>query len=191
MSQVKTVVQSISDKKYNGKTFYSFKGQDGVWYGTGTRTPPETGAYVEFEALPNDKGFLQASNIVRLPNTAAAVSSGPRVAAAAVKGAQKASGNKDDYWANKEIRDVTVQKRIEIQSCRNSALTFISQLLQAEAIPVPTKKAEREEYLQALLKRYTTQFLEENNGETQPVSEPEKTDTVADPAEDDAVWGAS
>ncbi len=160
---IKTVVQFVSSKKFNGREFWSFKGQDGAWYSTGVKKPPEKGSYIEFEAAPNDKGYLQASDIVILPSNEQAVSTGPRQAAKAVAAASK-TNNKDEYWEQKAERDVEVQKRIEIQSCRNSALQFISILLTAGAIPVPKAKADQEEFFVTLLDRYTKQFIEGNKG---------------------------
>ncbi len=188
---IKTVVQLVTKKPVNGRNLYSFKGQDGVWYNTKARVPPDVGTFIEFEANPDARGYLQAENIVILPATTQAVASGPRVAAAAVQASKhQPATNKEQYWLNKEERDITTQKVIELQSCRNSALAFISQLLQVEATALPKAKAEREEFMVALLQRYTKMFLDENQGRPPEVPEEAKEETVSvAPAVDESeVW---
>lgn len=161
---IKTVIQRVTSRNFGNKQFFSFLGQDKVWYSNGTHRPPEVGTYVQFEASQNAKGFMDVRDLVVLSNEAQTVAA-PEVAKTVTKYAsRKPSGQASDqkeYWANREVRDIETQKRIELQSCRNSALELVKLMVQAESIKMP-KAADREEFIRLLVDKYTRLFLEQN-----------------------------
>lgn len=171
----KTVVQRVSDRNIKGTTYFSFKGQDDIWYGTKQTKPPAAGTYVQFEASQNGRGYWEASNLVVIDQPKEEATSGANVALAAVGAAKKPARNSEAYWANREDRDVEVQRRIELQSCRNSALALVSTILQNEVVKKP-KQADQEEFVLALVDRYTRLFFDNNTtfftGETKKIDTP-------------------
>jgi hypothetical protein len=186
-STVKTVVQKHEARQFNGKTLHTFVASDGKRYGTGSKTPPPVGAYIQFDFTLNPKGYAQTSNWEVLPNDVNAQSAG--VAAKIVKQAVNAI-SKDDYWTNREARDVeyherqqVVQKTIELQSCRNTAVEFVKLLLEQQAVPVPKAKADQEEFISAMLDRYTNIFLsknKDNKNNDSPLTEASPAEAASD-----------
>lgn len=187
---MKTVVQKVTERKVNGQTFYSFKGQDGEYYGTGKIRPPAEGSYVQFEASKNARGYWEASELVILPPQVVKVE---KLSSAAVSAAKNAGVSKDEYWTNREARDVEVQKRIELQSCRNSAIALVSVLLQHQAVPVPKPKAEQEEFVRNMVDKYTTYYQGRNENPPKTEAAPELVVTEDRPAaaestDDGSAW---
>ncbi len=192
---VRTTVQKHLTREYAGKTFYTFVGQDGNKYGTKSKHPPPVGSYIQFDYTISPKGYFEVDNWAFLPAEGAT----SNVAKAAVAGAKAVS--KDDYWANREERDIQWQERqavtqatIELQSCRNTAVEFVKLLLEREAVPVPKTKADQEEYIVAMLNRYTNLFLEENNKKKEtnnaqaPAAETKNEKSEAASESDDTAW---
>lgn len=66
--------------------------------------------------------------------------------------------NKDQYWENKEKRDVRVQRQIQHQASRNSAIELVKVAVQADALALPAKKADKMDALVALVNELTDQF---------------------------------
>lgn len=198
-TNTKTVVQKHYSRQFNGKNFYTFEGADGKKYGTKTVTPPPIGAYVQFDYITNPKGYLEVQGkwevlpqVERVPERS--------IAHTAVKAASAL--NKDDYWGNREARDLEYQERqkvtqatIELQSCRNTAVELVKVLLERELVPVPKAKADQEEFVIAMLNRYTNLFLEQNhsnkdkNNNASEVPAPEATTDEPGTADDsDSKW---
>lgn len=154
----KGIVSSISSFPYQNKTLWSFQ-LNGVraFYRTGEKHPGiEKGNYVEFEATgPDVKGNFQVDVTSIKVGDAPQTAKGPT-------GFRKAftEAPKKDF-PTKEERDAT-QARIEIQSCRNSALQFIDILIKTEAFKLPAKN--KIETLESLLEHYIQQFLARNQG---------------------------
>lgn len=183
-----TTVEFVKSNNHNGKALYSFKGSDNVWYNTGTRQPPAKGSFVEFDAEPNAAGYLQAKNIVILPSPEANVVSPKNFAKSVTKGAAQVS--KDEYWSNRESRDIENQKVISLQSCRNSAIALVAAFLQNQVVPAP-KKADYEEFVRLMVDKYTKLFYEQNSAFFETAADPQnQEETVNNPTEQDAsvVW---
>lgn len=176
-------VQAIKEKQWNNKTFYSLK-VNGEWYSTGVKRPPSEGTYVEFEYETNARGYKDVKGSITTSTSVSgsgATGSSPRGTGNAVAGAKFVT--KDDYWTNREARDLDVQKVIQLQAARNAAIETVKILVapvivdgKAEYIVKPPAQAKRKEWVEAMIDELTQKFVEANN----PVklNNPGKGDTV-------------
>ncbi len=156
------VISKLSSFDFNGKKLYSFqlKGINGFFRTGENPIPAMEGEFVEFDAKgPDAKGNYQVQNgsivVKKDSNPQKGLKSFRKVV-------DSAPTSKDDYWERKEVRDVETQKRIETQSCRNSALQFIDILIKTEAVKVPAKN--KVEFFEELLEHYMSEFQQRNSG---------------------------
>lgn len=177
------VIGRIYAKEFGGKNLYSFQLQgDRTYYRLGERKPSAAveGASVEFDVEPRGNNLIAKNLRSWVGGGVAEAPSARNVAAMATGPAFVGRGGrgdpKDDYWKKREERDVETQKRIEIQSCRNSAIAFMAMAVQAGAIKLPTKQADQEAVLFEAVQKYTKEFLAANT--------PEKPDVAAEVAEE-------
>jgi hypothetical protein len=187
------VVSKIHSKDFPNGTAYSFTlSGDRTFYRLGN-TPPsfKEGDSVRFETAQKGQNTY-ARNVV-LWKEDGVTSSKP-----ASEIARSSSGPKtsDEFWRNKEQRDVLVQSRIELQSCRNSAIELVRLLLQpgVEAVKLPAAQAKREAILVEMVRKYTSDFLKENkaggpqvDGGEEPAIDKaaEEAAPIAEPSNDD------
>lgn len=169
--QASGVVKEILTKSWKDKTFYTIKlNGDDAYYNTGSKRPSVSqGDFINFEYTVNGKGYLDVDTKSISQSRDSGVQIGNVKQTAQLS--RSVSMNKDDYWKNREERDVETQKRIERQSCRNSAIEFISVLMTAGAIKIPEKQASKETALAEILKMYTDKFIEENKGKPEVVEQ--------------------
>ena len=145
---VKGVVEVISNrgKAYNIKV-------DGNWYGFGFESPGfEEGTVVEFDVKANGKWKNVDNDTLKVLGKSTA----PKKEAAETY----SGGNREDYWSKKEERDVVVQRQICYQASRNSALSFMTLLMEAGAVKMPTKQADKVAVMEEVLNHYTVMFTE-------------------------------
>lgn len=148
---IRGVISRVFEKKFGDDTAFSFRLQnDETFYRAGKRLLFQEGDAIQFEVeLKNNNAY--ARGIQKW------VEGGEATAAPATNVVQlaRASGpSKGDYQAT--------QARIELQSCRNSALELVKMLLQAEAFKLPTKVADKESALYDAVNHYTDLFLKQN-----------------------------
>jgi len=199
--------------------YYSIKVND-VYYSVGTKKPPAEGTLVEFEAEQNARGYWDVTKAgLRVVSAGVPTSSAGAGAVAAARSAPAAGKplSKDDYWRNKEERDIAKEaaleakdKIIQLQSCRNSAIEFVKLLLTQvphedkngniklePSLKLPANPAKREAVLFEAVKRYTQEFVEENNNNNksenknnneQPQVEAAAQDVGQTASEDDSEW---
>ncbi len=161
---IQGVIQRISEKPFNGKTFYSFamSGQDG-WYGTGVKKPPAPGVSVRFNEKTNSRGFKEVDGSIEiLQDQPARTASVPGAAESTGAG----GGSQSAYWNRKEARDITNDAARELGASRNTAIAFIDLAIKNEVIKLPAA-AKREEFLWTLLDKYTNRLMGKEN-EVQP-----------------------
>lgn len=179
------VVKDVIAKPWKDKTLYSFKLSDGNYYSTGVKSPPSTGSSIKFEYSTNSRGYKDVigTSIVNWQ------SAGVHDVAVAGNVARSKGLTKDDYWEQKAQRDVETQKRIEIQSCRNSAIAFIAATVAAGAVKLPAKESDKLGVLEEFLTKYTNKYLEENKGapKTTEASNEVTSESLKD-LEDAAEW---
>lgn len=168
---IKGVVQQVSSKKWNGKTFYSVK-VAGDYYGTGMKRPRvDEGDTVRFDAEQNDKGYWQVDGDIEVLEKGEEVES---------TGAKANGNDKQGFYDRKEARERRNDTLREIGASRNTAIEWIKVLIGQEALKVPTKNAEREQFLNTLLDDYIAKFrgLEKAEEEVPQKAEPVKAKPV-------------
>lgn len=185
---VSGVIGRINNKQWNGKTFYSLalKGQEG-WYNTGLKRPPSEGTSVKFEFKTNPKGYKDVDGIIEVLTDGEAASAGtvPQVAGQVAK---SGNGGQSAYWDRKEARDLTNDSAREVGASRNTAISLIDLALKHELIPVPAAKAKKEEFLWALLDKYTAKLMGKEPDSSGEQEDPTKTDAPTDKLDPDDTW---
>lgn len=187
MPQTKITVQTHSKPRpTQWGDMHSFKANDGNWYSTGKNVPPPVGTYIDLTYTVDEKGYNKVKDITILTDkptqTAAQTTASP------VAGQM----SKDDYWRNREARDLVTQDVIALQSCRNSAIALATLLLSNTefGVPLPKKIPEREAFVVALVDKYTEDFRNKNKGQDK---KNETTSSASDelPVSDsDSAWAA-
>lgn len=81
----------------------------------------------------------------------------------AAGGGFSAGAGKDQYWADKEKRDIETQKAIQLQSSRNSAIALLGVLLSSGAATLPAAKGKAYDAALALVDELTEKFQNETN----------------------------
>ena len=157
---MKGVVGRIYSKEFqDGNTAWSFTLRgDRAFYRLGSKKPH----FSEGDSIQFDVEMKGANAYARnaTPWTGGEVSQAQPAAAVAAASPRTA----DDFWRRKEQRDVETQKRIELQSCRNSALELVKLLVSTEALKLPAKQADKVPVVEELVKHYTKYFIDENAG---------------------------
>ena len=164
------MISNVSSFDYQGKKLWSFQlnNDKGTYFRTGSsRVPAEQGEFVSFSGMPGKNGSINVDTKTVEVKKGEVAQQGIAGAVASKAGSGGTSysggggGNRD--FPTKSEREAT-QKRIEIQSCRNSALEFIDILIRTEAFKVPAKN--KVEALEELLSHYIEKFIKENAGES-------------------------
>lgn len=149
-------VSKITPFNYQNKTLWSFQMQ-GIksYFRTGEKHPGvEPGNAITFEGNPNAKGDVQV-DVGSIKRSAEQQSSG-------VQGAVQRTfqgGNRD--FPTRDEREAT-QRRIEIQSCRNSALELVKILLDKGELKFGPK-VDKVKAIEEMVSHYTEKFLDENS----------------------------
>jgi hypothetical protein len=107
------VVEKTTTKPYKGKTYYGFKlvGDDTLYRTGQINSNLENGVKVSFNYEVTDYGPMVDVKSVK---------------AYQGKASAPTTGNKDDYWKNKELADVTRQKQISYQAATNTAVSMVN-----------------------------------------------------------------
>lgn len=177
---------------------------DGKWYSTGSTDNPgvNQGQTVQFDftlSKPwrNPQGVeVVFNNITK--GTLKAVTDAPKSSAptSTTSPQNHSTGgtmSKDDYWRNKEARDLEnegkreiTQQQIQLQAARNAAIEFVKILAGEKAIVYSTAQtkqtaAARLDTIETLVNHYTAQFLSETQAVGQAaVAEEAQAEAVAD-----------
>lgn len=142
------VVNNISEKQSSFGTMYNVQ-VDNQWYGFGKYPPKfKKGDTITFEAV-------QKGNFKNIDPKTAEVVAATRQANPTAQAAVGA-GNKDDYWKEKEQRDVATQRSIQLQASRNSAIALVVPLAAAGLITLPAK--DKFTAIKALVSELTDEF---------------------------------
>lgn len=207
MSELQKIIGAVEVITPDKNGYYKIQIK-GKLYSTGSKTPPECaiGQTVEFVPEPkvwNNTTYYNVSKgtlkVVTAPSQAPAQSQ----PTAAQTSAPRSTGgmSKDDYWFNKEQRDLAneakreiTQQQIQQQAARNAAIEFTKILSDQDAIvygkapadgtPIPRKK--KLEVIEATVDHYTAKFLSEVQA-VGAITETEsgESETVMSSGEDD------
>lgn len=162
----------------------------GTWYGCGFNgVPCQEGDEVTFSVTQNGN-FLNAD-----VNSMEVLSSGNqapprqqqqrggyqqrRSAPRASSGGAPAGNPKDDYWKQREERDVETQRRIQYQASRNSAIAAVAAALEKDILPLPATKAKAFDAYLAMIDELTERYNNATSGEAQNGPVPADDDDLA------------
>lgn len=164
MAQHSGVIQAIETREVSGgRKAYSLR-IGGEAFGAGLYAPKaKEGDYVTFEVEMNGNYKNVGRNSLRVSEyKPAPAETTPTPATTKTAG----TGNKDQYWENKEKVDIERQDTISRQAASNSALAFMSVLASQDALGLPKSEAKgvRIKALTALLNKLEAEFYERNTG---------------------------
>lgn len=187
---VRGVVGRTFSKDFgSGKLLHSFvlKGQDG-FFGTGYRKAVEEGKSYEFEVSIDAKGRKNVDlSTLRPWESGEAIQAAPaKTFRVGTGGGFKGDPAKDEYWKNKELRDVNNDRMRELGATRNTALTLVSLMLANGAVKLPPKEANREEVIYQLFEHYTDVLMKGKQQEDSPKDE--VSEAIAEAQSEDASW---
>lgn len=150
------VVKRITTKTIpNGSQVFNIQMDDGDWYGFGFDKPAfSEGQQISFEVEFNGR----YKNVAK---GSAQVIGGAPAPAQQQQPAASGSMGRDDFWANKEKRDIVVQRIIQYQAARNSAIELVKVAVEAEAIALPAKKADKMDALVAIVRELTDVYVDD------------------------------
>lgn len=134
------VVQRVLTKDFRGKMLYSFSlGEDKPLFGLGGVKPNfNEGDEISFEYILNNKGYpVVDGKSVKVVDR----SNGTPQAAPAQ--ARSPATSREEYWLNKEARDIETQKRISFQAARNSSIETFSKAVELGLVSLGQKKDEK------------------------------------------------
>lgn len=186
MADVFGTVQRIVAKAAGRGTAHNIQMDNGQWYGYGFNKPTfGEGAEISFDVQWNGQygnvniATLQIINQGQPQQQGGYNGQGRSNGGGNNRGANtggrapaQASGgmSKDDYWKNREARDLVVQKQIQYQASRNAAIEVVKAGIDAGAVALPAAKAKAFDALLALVEEITDQF----NDATTAVGNPKK-----------------
>lgn len=182
------VVGKVSVLTTDAKGNYRLK-IDEKWYGTGSTEDPgiTQGQTVQFDfelskpwRKPGTTTDVYFNNIVKgtlrpvtSPQSTPAESPKPVLQPGQARNFPGTGMSKDDFWANKEARDIAKEERyavtqdqIQLQSARNAAIEFVKILASEKAIQYSNAAnkqtpAARLDTIETLVGKYTIDFLNE------------------------------
>lgn len=159
------VVSYVSMRNIKGQDLHSFalKGTDG-FFSCGTTDPKlNKGEFISFDAEQKQDGNFLAnvSSIIKNFDGGSEVFGKP-VPGTHVKGSYKTqiSNSKDQYWTDREARDIITQQTIQLQASRNAAIALASVILQAGACPgyAKAKESDKITVITGLVDHLTDKF---------------------------------
>ena len=162
---IKGTVQKIHK---NGKA-YSIK-VDEAWFGFGYEKPQfEEGRMVKFETTERN-GYKNVDHstfkLGKQQEVAEETEPTPAKNKWPVKNTSVGHGaSKDEYWANKEKRDLQNDKDRSVGASRNTSIEFIKLLIGNGGIKLPTKANDIEKTLVTLIDYYADYFMTHTPGD--------------------------
>lgn len=151
-----STVKGTVEKIHKNGRFYSIV-VDAKWYGVGANQPQfAEGDMVEFATSTNDKGYVNADGPIEVLGKGKAPA--PQSRSKVSTGRVEHTNEREDYWKNKEARDVRNDVMREIGAGRNTAIAFVGLLLSNEALALPAKKEAKADALFAAVEYYREKF---------------------------------
>jgi hypothetical protein len=159
--QVTGVLTQIHASPYGNKMMYRVE-VNGQQYGMGETNPTQfgvvEGGMVTFDAVQKGKfvnvtiGTLAPAGVGAEPTQAPVQQAAPQASGGGL--------TRDQYWSNKEARDLVVQISIQFQASRNSAIAAAEAMLQSGAFtfPASAKAAAKYDMMLALIDQLSDRF---------------------------------
>jgi hypothetical protein len=160
----------------NDAGYWSILMADGQWFGHGKMKPSCTdGDEIAFDYSQNGK-YNNAD-----PDTLEILSSDNAVPKKASKPAWNGKKNassegKDEYWKNKEARDILTQNEIRFQAGRNAAIEIVTLAVSHGLLTIPQGKKEGDQFkvLLTYVDKVTDRYVEATKAVNAPVVEKPK-----------------
>lgn len=155
-------VQKVSSFDFNGSKLWSFTlhGTRGFFRTGKTHPGIEPNQLISFEGQADGKGNVKVeSNTIQLSKTQESTGVG-----SAVGGGAELSvpASEDRRYQSKAEREA-LQQRIELQSCRNSALELAALVLQYGEVKFGAK-TDKVAAIEEMVQHYTDKFVSANSG---------------------------
>ena len=166
----KAVVVQIASSPVSGGTMYRVKLDTGTWLGMGKVAPKyQQGSVITVAAKKHGRGFWEADlNTLEIH---AGDEPGP-TAVPAKQAAPKPQYNggglsRDDYWKNKEAKDVAKDDRYQnvdiprmsFSSAQERAVALVTAALAHDCLKLPGKKADKLDALYDIIDEATDRFF--------------------------------
>ena len=137
MSEAAGLVAAVSSKALDSGTYYSFCIDD-IWYRTGRDPIPfEKGHTVKFEFEENKYGKQVDLSSLKVKEGKTTVTR-----SASNAGAKKSDyQQKEQYWKDKDLRDIATQKQIRMAGALNTAISMVTNAIASECLAAPKGKA--------------------------------------------------
>lgn len=172
-------VQKTFTNVVRGRNLYSFtlKGTQG-FFRTGEKpVPAKEGNFVQFEADDKNNVSMDTFCVVEkrepdiIPN---GVTEAPGIKGLASKAYQLSSPfTKDEYWRNKEERDIETQKTIQYQAARNSAIAAMDVAVSQGIVELPKTKGKSYDAFLAYIDHLTDRFFADAKVQKHEVPSPD------------------
>lgn len=162
-------VQKVSSFDFNGSKLWSFTlhGTRG-FFRTGKAHPGvEPNQLIQFDGQADGKGNVKVE-----PSTITLAKNSESSGVANVVGAsteQSLPATEDRRYATRAERE-SLQSRIELQSCRNSALELVGLILQHGELKVGAK-VDKVALIEEMVTNYTNKFVTANSAEATATAE--------------------
>ena len=142
--------------KENTGGFYA-TAVDGVWYGVGKGHPPFVeGDYIEFNFSEN--GNYKNMDVRSVVKKEASVTQAVPVKTVTKSMSKTVGMSRDDYWADKALKDIDKDRRIQLMSSRNAAINTVELLLNSNALKVPEAIGKRYDVILAAIGEITNHY---------------------------------
>lgn len=169
MAMIQGTIQKTFTNMVRGRGLHSFtlRGQQGFFRTGETPCPIKEGTYVQFEV--DDKNNVNLTTLVAMEKRAPDAVPTEK----AVQTAAAYVNSKDEYWSNKEERDIETQKVIQFQAARNSAIAAIVGAVAQGVIELPKTKGKSYDAYLAYIDDLTQRYFADAKvqGHSEPESE--------------------
>lgn len=183
------VVSYVSMRNIKGQDLHSFalKGTDG-FFSCGTTDPKlNKGEFINFEAEQKQDGNFLAnvSSIVKSFEGGSEITGKPVPSYSKGSYKTQVSNSKDQYWTDREARDIITQQTIQLQASRNAAIALASVILQAGACPgyAKAKESDKITVITGLVDHLTDKFQSQVADSKNPSKNAEEATVATDAAE--------
>ena len=153
---IQGTVEQVFSRAAGRGTAYNIK-VNGQYYGCGFQPPScSEGDNVSFEIEQNAKGYWNVSGPIQVTGKAAPPQ--PNQGNQGQQKPQTGGNSRDQYWQEKEQRDIANQKIIQYQASRNAAIEVVKSALENDALSLGQKKQGKLDVLLAVIDEVTDRF---------------------------------
>lgn len=157
--QVQDTVKRVIARKTPKATAYTVQLEKEGYVGVGFAAPPCTeGDTVSLQYELNDRGYKQMIKGSMQVLASGAAPAQPQAQAAPAGAGPGAGPSKQDYWGEKEKRDLQTQRAIQYQASRNAAIDVAKMALENDCLSLGAKKSDKLDILLGFIDEITDRF---------------------------------